>query len=1218
MNVYVDPAATYRLRGGFSGGGVWSPDFGAVVAVVVTADEHGNGEAITLHQIDLCLPEEKLCDLTRWTASDAGETALAAWGWTLDQDPEGARHWRPKGRGVSTDSERGFRFRGRRAVLTTITGWLGREQPDRRALVVTGSPGVGKSAVLGRIVTTADKDAAAALPASDKEVRAVLDSVACAVHAKGKTALEVATEIASAASAVLPDQVEDFAAALRASLAERGSWRFNVIIDALDEATSTEEIKIIITKVILPLTETCADIGAQVIVGSRTSVGDVNLLAAFGESMRVVNLDDPEFFSNDDLAAYVLATLRLEGDDRQGNPYADETAAQPVAARIAELSGRNFLVAGLTARAHGLHDQSAADPASVSFTASVDAAMRQYLQRLGSVVGVPAETVLTALAFAEAPGIPLDLWQAAVQALGAGHLGTDQLARFARSAAASFLVESSTDSDTAVFRLFHQALNDALLHARAQIALPADDQRALVRAFTTVGRRSGWGQTSGYLLRSLPAHATAADMINDLLSDDDYLLHADLRRLIPLADHATSKAGRQRARLLRLTPRAITAIPTTRIALFSVTETLEKLGNAFTIGLTESPYRAKWSAVSPRIERAVMEGHTRGVTAICPLSLDGRVWLASGSGDTTVRIWDAATGAEQAVLRGHADWVTSVCAFERDGRVWLASGSDDRTVRIWDAATGAEQAVLRGHADWVTSVCAFERDGRVWLASGSDDRTVRIWDAATGAEHAVLRGHSREVRSICAFRMDGQTWLASGSGDTTVRIWDAATGAEQAVLRGHADWVTSVCAFERDGRVWLASGSDDRTVRIWDAATGAEHAVLRGHSKKVKSICAFSIDGRVWLASGGGGGDRTVRIWDAETGTEQAVLRGHTSWVASVSAFSQDGRVWLASGSGDTTVRIWDAATGAEQAVLRGHADWVTSVCAFERDGRVWLASGSGDTTVRIWDAATGAEQAVLRGHADWVTSVCAFERDGRVWLASGSDDRTVRIWDAATGAEQAVLRGHADWVTSVCAFERDGRVWLASGSDDRTVRIWDAATGAERAVLRGHSREVRSICAFRMDGQTWLASGSGDTTVRIWDAATGAERAVLRGHSREVRSICAFRMDGQTWLASGSGDTTVRIWDAATGAERAVLRGHSREVRSICAFRMDGQTWLASGSGSGDRTVRIWDPATATAVLEVPVHHSLFAIACVSDLIIAAVTAGLLAIQLRLNSIAS
>ena len=128
--------------------------------------------------------------------------ALTQWGWALDRDPEGGRHWRPRARGVSIDSERGWRFRGRTTALTRIVSWLDRPRPDRRVLVVTGSPGVGKSAVLGRIVTTADSTAfRASLPPGDTGVLASLGSVSCAVHAKGKTALEVAEEIARAASA---------------------------------------------------------------------------------------------------------------------------------------------------------------------------------------------------------------------------------------------------------------------------------------------------------------------------------------------------------------------------------------------------------------------------------------------------------------------------------------------------------------------------------------------------------------------------------------------------------------------------------------------------------------------------------------------------------------------------------------------------------------------------------------------------------------------------------------------------------------------------------------------------------------------------------------------------------------------------------------------------------------------------------------------------------
>ena len=77
-------------------------------------------------------------------------------------------------------------------------------------------------------------------------------------------------------------------------MAERGNQRFNVIIDALDEATTPVQARTIITKIILPLVETCADVGAQVDRGSRRRDEDVDLLAAFGGSMGNVDLDDPE------------------------------------------------------------------------------------------------------------------------------------------------------------------------------------------------------------------------------------------------------------------------------------------------------------------------------------------------------------------------------------------------------------------------------------------------------------------------------------------------------------------------------------------------------------------------------------------------------------------------------------------------------------------------------------------------------------------------------------------------------------------------------------------------------------------------------------------------------------------------------------------------------------------------------------------------------------
>src|SRR5207248_2186953 len=83
-----------------------------------------------------------------------------------------------------------------------------------------------------------------------------------------------------------------------------------------------------------------------------------------------------------------------------------------------------------------------------------------------------------------------------------------------------------------------------------------------------------------------------------------------------------------------------------------------------------------------------------------------------------------ANSAAQLTLKGHNSPVKGV-AYSPDGR-FVASGSWDLTVGIWDVATGKKVHSLRDHT-YVSHGVAFSRDGQR-LASAGGDKTARVWD----------------------------------------------------------------------------------------------------------------------------------------------------------------------------------------------------------------------------------------------------------------------------------------------------------------------------------------------------------------------------------------------------------------------------------------------------------------------------------------------------------
>ncbi|GBN26220.1 Notchless 1 [Araneus ventricosus] len=182
-------------------------------------------------------------------------------------------------------------------------------------------------------------------------------------------------------------------------------------------------------------------------------------------------------------------------------------------------------------------------------------------------------------------------------------------------------------------------------------------------------------------------------------------------------------------------------------------------------------------------------GHAEAVIS-ASFSPDGR-YLASGSGDTTVRLWDVSTETPQYTCKAHKHWVLCI-AWSPNG-LKLASGCKNGQICIWDPKTGKQMGrTLSGHKGWINALAwePLHRNGDCrHLASASKDCTVRVWDIVTYQTLFCLSSHTG---SVTCLRWGGSGLIYSGSQDRTILVYRANDGVLCRTLKGHAHWVNTI------------------------------------------------------------------------------------------------------------------------------------------------------------------------------------------------------------------------------------------------------------------------------------------------------------------------------------------------------------------------------------------------------------------------------------------
>jgi WD40 repeat protein len=378
----------------------------------------------------------------------------------------------------------------------------------------------------------------------------------------------------------------------------------------------------------------------------------------------------------------------------------------------------------------------------------------------------------------------------------------------------------------------------------------------------------------------------------------------------------------------------------------------------------------------------VLQGHRSRIWSVA-FSPTGE-FLASGSEDQSVRLWDMqwdisklstssvfplnlslGVGQCRKQFNGATNLVWSV-AFNPNGQ-YLASGSEDRTIRVWNLVTGECVQTLSEHSRRIWSVAYSPiANPEHLIASSSDDHTIKLWQPSTGKCLQTLHGHLNWVNSV-TFSPNG-TLLASGGGDNTVKLWDVQTGKCLHTFEGHSRWVWSV-AFDAKGQV-LASASGDGTIKLWHIKQRECIATIPVEGGFVSAIAFSSTNG--FLAASCG--DTAIRIWDVSLLLSQKehtqtsnlekspiqlihTLWGHSNRVWTV-AFEPQGR-FLASGGDDCQIKVWDLQSSQCYLTLQGHQSRIQSLSFSCQETtlssqNLVLASGSYDETIKLWDLESG------------------------------------------------------------------------------------------------------------------------------------------------------------------------------------------------------------------------------------------------------------------------
>ncbi len=238
------------------------------------------------------------------------------------------------------------------------------------------------------------------------------------------------------------------------------------------------------------------------------------------------------------------------------------------------------------------------------------------------------------------------------------------------------------------------------------------------------------------------------------------------------------------------------------------------------VGMTKNKKKKEKKKAKKRASQKKLkaDSHTDAVMCLA-WNIGAPEYLASGSADKTIKLWDITKQACVATFTQHKDKVQSLEWNPEEEHVLLSGGFDRRAI-VQDIRTPETAASVSLSAD--VEMVRWSPHDPLHFAVTTEDGRVSLYDCRNmGKPVWSIQAHKKAASNI-SFNLAIPSLFATSSVDKTIKVWDCAGGS----ILGEPDCLVTrdlgvgslyTMSFDRSSPFIIAAGGDAGCLAIWDS-----------------------------------------------------------------------------------------------------------------------------------------------------------------------------------------------------------------------------------------------------------------------------------------------------------------------------------------------------------------------------------------------------------------